>query len=75
MTRILKACRIYENCVDERSKNDEKLYIKNTFIEVDWISMALKSQKGISMVGYDAMIQLAVIQKETVQLNVSWAKY
>lgn len=37
--------------------------------------MALNSQGGISMVGYDAMIQLAVIQKEKVQLNVSLVKY
>lgn len=58
-----------------KEANDEKLYIKKTFIEVDWISMALKSRGGITMVGYEAMIQLAVIQKETVQLNVSWAKY
>lgn len=34
-----------------------------------------KSQEGISMGGCDAVIQLAVIQKEKVQLNVSWAKY
>lgn len=27
-----------QNWVGERSKNDEKLYIKKTFIEVDWIS-------------------------------------
>lgn len=64
-----------QNWVGERSNNDEKLYTKKTFIEVDWISKALKSQGGISMAGCDTMLQLAVIQKERVQLNVSWAKY